>query len=409
MPKNVRSRPRPRPRAEAYLAALIESSDDVIVSKDLDGIVTSWNTAAERLFGYTAEEMIGQSITRVIPTDRLAEETFVLDEVRAGRRVEHFETVRQDKWGRAIDISLTVSPILDSKGRVIGASKIARDITRHKRLLESERKAQAQAEASRRQVLEAENRRIQESNRVKSEFVANMSHELRTPLNSIIGFAELMADERYGPLSAEYAKFTSLILKSAMHLNRLINDVLDLAKVESGKIDLTPAPIDLPSVVEDVTSVIDSLARQRDIRIETRVDPVGDVYLDANRFKQVLYNYLSNAIKFSSQHGRVEVRVRPDGTDHFRVEVQDWGIGIKADDVDRLFLEFQQLDNSTKKLYDGTGLGLALTKRIVEAQGGSVGVHTELGVGSTFFARLPKQVTARTADIGWTMPSPSGD
>jgi PAS domain S-box-containing protein len=408
MPKKVRARP--RPRAEAYLAALIESSDDVIVSKDLDGIVTSWNTAAERLFGYTAEEMIGQSITRVIPSERLAEETFVLGEIRAGRRVDHFETVRQDKWGRPIDISLTVSPILDSKGRVIGASKIARDITKHKRLLESERQAQAQAEAARRQVLEAENRRIQESNRVKSEFVANMSHELRTPLNSIIGFAELMADARYGPLPPEYAKFTSLILNSAMHLNRLINDVLDLAKVESGKIDLTPAPVDVPSVVEDVTSVVDSLARQRDIRIETRVDPdVGEVYLDANRFKQVLYNYLSNAIKFSPEHGRVEVRVLHDGTDHFRAEVQDWGIGIKADDIDRLFVEFQQLDDSTRKIYKGTGLGLALTKRIVEAQGGSVGVHTEPGVGSTFFAKLPKQVTARTADIGWTTPSSTGD
>jgi signal transduction histidine kinase len=133
------------------------------------------------------------------------------------------------------------------------------------------------------------------------------------------------------------------------------------------------------------------------------------VHLDANRFKQVLYNYLSNAIKFSPDHGRVEVRVVADGPDYFRVEVQDWGIGIKAEDVDRLFLEFQQLDGSTAKQYKGTGLGLALTKRIVEAQGGSVGVRTELGVGSTFFAKLPKQVTALTADVGWTAPPPSAD
>jgi signal transduction histidine kinase len=237
-----------------------------------------------------------------------------------------------------------------------------------------------------------------------------MSHELRTPLNSIIGFAELMVDQRYGALSPEYIKFVTLILNSAQHLNHLINDVLDLAKVESGKVDLTPAPVNLAPVVEDVASVVDSLARQRDIRIKTMVDPqAADVHLDANRFKQVLYNYLSNAIKFSPDHGRVEVRVVADGPDYFRVEVQDWGIGIKAEDVDRLFLEFQQLDGSTAKQYKGTGLGLALTKRIVEAQGGSVGVRTELGVGSTFFAKLPKQVTALTADVGWTAPPPSAD
>ena len=388
--------------AQMRLAAIVQSSDDAIVSKDLNGIVMTWNAGAERVFGYTAAEMIGQSITKVIPAERLDEETFVLREVRAGRRVEHFETVRQHKSGRLLDISLTVSPILDANGRVIGASKIARDVTKHKRLLEAERQSQVRAETARRQVLEVENLRFQESSRLKSEFVANMSHELRTPLNSIIGFAELMVDERHGPMPPKYAAFTSLILKSAQHLLQLINDILDLAKVESGKIDLTPEHVDLASVVDDVTSVVGGLARQRDIRIQTIVDPgIGDVHLDANRFKQVLYNYLSNAVKFSADHGRVEVRVTPKGADQLCVEVEDWGIGIRDEDVHRLFTEFQQLDASTAKHYKGTGLGLALTKRIVEAQGGTVGVRTQLGSGSTFFATLPKRVTARTADIGW--------
>jgi PAS domain S-box-containing protein len=394
--------------AQMRLAAIVQSSDDAIVSKDLNGIVTSWNASAERIFGYTAAEMIGASITKIIPPDRMDEETFVLREVRAGRRVAHFETVRQTKAGQPIDISLTVSPILDANGRVIGASKIARDVTKHKRLLEAERHLQARAEAARRQVLEVENRRFQESSRLKSEFVANMSHELRTPLNSIIGFAELMADERHGPMPPKYAAFTSLILKSAQHLLQLINDILDLAKVESGKIDLTSERVDLASVVEDVTSVVGGLARQRDILIETRVDPeIGEVYLDANRFKQVLYNYLSNAIKFSRDRGRIEVRVSTEGAEAetLCLEVQDWGIGIRDEDVDRLFTEFQQLDASTAKHYKGTGLGLALTKRIVEAQGGAVGVRTELGSGSTFFAKLPKHVTSRTADIGWVSAS----
>jgi PAS domain S-box-containing protein len=386
--------------AALRLAAIVESSDDAIISKDLDGIVTSWNIAAERMFGYTSQEMIGSSITRIIPPDRLNEETYVLDRIRAGLRVEHFETIRHDKQGRPIDISLTVSPIRAAGGRVIGASKVARDITKHKRLLEAQREIQAREEAARRELLEIENRRIQDGSRLKGEFVANMSHELRTPLNSIMGFAEMMVDERFGGLPPKYAEFSSLILRSSAHLLQLINDILDLAKVESGKIDLNPERLQLASVVQDVASIAAGVARQRHIRIETTIDPeVGEVHLDPNRLKQVLYNYLSNAIKFSPEHGRVEVRLGADGMEHFRVEVEDWGIGIKPEDVDRLFVEFQQLDASSTKQYQGTGLGLAITKRIVEAQGGSVGVRTEYGVGSTFFARLPRNVTARAAAV----------
>src|SRR5689334_5380822 len=171
--------------SDAYLAAIIASSDDAIISKDLNGIVTSWNPSAERMFGFSASEMIGTSITRIIPRERLPEEDFVLSRVRSGLRVEHFETVRQRKDGSSIEISLTVSPIHDDHGAIVGASKIARDITERNRLREARRLAVEQQEANRRAELEAENRRILEANRVKTEFVANMSHELRTPLNSI--------------------------------------------------------------------------------------------------------------------------------------------------------------------------------------------------------------------------------
>ena len=384
--------------APLRLAAIVASSDDAIISKDLNGIVTSWNAAAERMFGYTAEEMIGRSITTIIPAERMQEEDNVLAHIRAGLPVEHFETVRRHKHGRLIDVSLTVSPIRDGGGRIVGASKIARDVTEHKRLVEAQRLAAAMEEAAKRQLLEAENRRVQEANRLKGEFVANMSHELRTPLNSIIGFAELIADERLGPLGGRYPEFARTMLNSAQHLLRLINDILDLAKVESGKIELEPQRVVVRDLIEDVTSIIKGIAKERRIRIAIDVDPsVEALHLDPIRLKQVLYNYLSNAIKFSRDGAEVILRVRPEGAEQFRIEVQDFGIGIRPEDFGRLFVEFQQLDATPSKQFQGTGLGLALTKRIIEAQGGTVGVQSEAGAGSTFYATLPRTVTARSA------------
>jgi PAS domain S-box-containing protein len=386
--------------AALHLAALVQSSDDAIVSKDLNGIVQSWNPAAERLFGYRADEMIGQSITRIIPRDRLSEEDYVLGRIRSGLNVEHFETVRQRKDGGLVDISLTVSPIRDAAGNVIGASKIARDIGEQKRLLEERRRATANEEAARREVLEVQNRRIQEAARLKSEFVANMSHELRTPLNSIVGFAELIADARFGPLPDKYQDFARIMRRSAGHLLQLINDILDLAKVESGKIDFTPEPVDLAELVNDATTIVTGLAAKGKIQLTVEVDPaVRNAHLDPLRFKQVLYNYLSNAIKFTGEGGRVNLRLRPEGTNCFRLEVEDTGIGIRPEDEHRLFIEFQQLDSSTAKKFPGSGLGLALTKKLVEAQGGEVGVHSVFGSGSTFYATLPLRVTAESVNM----------
>jgi PAS domain S-box-containing protein len=386
--------------AALHLAALVQSADDAIVSKDLNGIVQSWNLAAERLFGYRASEMIGQSITRVIPADRLDEETYVLGRVRAGLNVEHFETVRQTKDGRLVEISLTVSPIRDNSGRVIGASKIARDIGEHKRLREERRQAAENEEAARREVLEVQNRRIQEASRLKSEFVANMSHELRTPLNSIVGFTELMIDARFGPLPDRYLEFAKIMHASAQHLLQLINDILDLAKVESGRIDFQPESVDLSAVIGEAMAIIGGLAAKRKITMRVEIDQtLGRVYLDPVRLKQVLYNYLSNAVKFTPEGGRVVLRARADAGDRFRIEVEDTGIGIKPDEEHKLFIEFQQLDASSAKKFAGSGLGLALTRRLVEAQGGTVGVRSVFGSGSTFFATLPQRVTTQAAEL----------
>jgi PAS domain S-box-containing protein len=388
------------PVAALHLAAIVASSDDAIISKDLNGTVQSWNPAAERLFGYTAAEMIGRSIRTIIPADRQQEEDEVLAKMRAGVTVDHFETQRQAKDGRLVDISLTVSPIRDEAGRIVGASKIARDIGEHKRLLEERSRSAANEEAARREMLEAQNRRMQEASRLKSEFVANMSHELRTPLNSIVGFAELIADARFGPLPERYQGFARIMHASAQHLLQLINDILDLAKVESGRIDFRPEAVDLSALVTETTAILSGLAGKRKIQMTVDVDPtLRTVHLDPMRLKQVLYNYLSNAIKFTQEGGRVALRVSPDGSDRFRIEVEDNGIGIRPDEEHRLFIEFQQLDAGTAKRFAGTGLGLALTKRLVEAQGGTVGVRSVFGSGSTFFATLPRHVTAETADI----------
>jgi signal transduction histidine kinase len=342
----------------------------------------------------------------IIPEERLAEEDYVLGRIRNGLSVEHFETVRQTKDGRLVDISLTVSPIRDHTGQIVGASKIARDIREQKRLLQERQIAAANEEAARREVLETQNRRIQEAARLKSEFVANMSHELRTPLNSIVGFAELIADARFGPLPPRYQEFARVMHASAEHLMQLINDILDLAKVESGKIDFQPETVDVRQVIAEATAIVSGLAAQNGIVLTTDVDArLTAVELDPVRLKQVLYNYLSNAIKFTSAGGRVIIRVRPDGDARFSIAVEDTGIGIKAEDQHRLFVEFQQLDSSTAKRFPGSGLGLALTKRLVEAQGGTVGVQSEFGAGSTFFAILPRRVTVIRADITTPVPA----
>jgi signal transduction histidine kinase len=243
--------------------------------------------------------------------------------------------------------------------------------------------------------LETQNRRIQEASRLKSEFLANMSHELRTPLNAILGFAELLHDGQVDPSSPTHKEFLGDILISGRHLLQLINDVLDLAKVEAGKLEFRPEPVTAAKLVGEVLAILRTTAAQKQIRMETQLDPnVAELTVDPARLKQVAYNYLSNALKFTPIGGSVTLRVRADGDQRFRLEVQDTGIGIAPDDLGRLFVEFQQLEAGAAKRHQGTGLGLALTRRLVEAQGGSVGVRSTVGGGSTFHACLPRHTVA---------------
>jgi signal transduction histidine kinase len=232
------------------------------------------------------------------------------------------------------------------------------------------------------------------ANRHKSEFLANMSHELRTPLNGIIGFTQLIHDGKVGPVAPEHKEYLGDVLTSARHLLQLINDVLDLAKVESGRVEFRPEPVDAGAVMHEVRDVVRALADRKRIRLETSLDAaLGPLLLDPAKLKQVLYNYVSNAIKFTPEGGQVSVRAVADGADAVRFEVEDTGVGIRAEDLGRLFVDFEQIDLSLPQRHQGTGLGLALTKRLVEAQGGRVGARSTFGQGSVFFAVLPRAAT----------------
>jgi PAS domain S-box-containing protein len=369
--------------ARSQMAAIVEFSDDAILSETLDGTIVTWNKGAATIYGYDAAEVVGRTVSLLIPQEKSAELDDLPARLRRGETVSRYETTRLKKNGDIIEVSLTVSPTKNAEGRIVGASTIAQDITPRKRL---ERQLQ-----EKNRLMEEQYQIVQEANRLKSEFLANMSHELRTPLNAIIGFAQLMHDGKVGPVSAEHQEYLGDILNSGRRLLELINDVLDLARIESGKMEFCPAAVKLSNLVEQVCMILKSPTINKRLKIETELSPeVEDLFIDPAKFKQVLYHYLSNAIKFTVDGGVVSIRALSEANDRFRLEVRDTGLGIARDRIDELFLEFKQLEAGLSKKHQGTGLGLALTKKLVEAQGGQVGVLSSVGVGSSFFAILPK-------------------
>ena len=367
-----------RKRAEAtrsHLAAIVESSDDAIFSKTLDGTITSWNQGAERLFGYSAEEVIGQSVTLLIAADRSNEEPEILARLRRGERIDHYETVRLHKNGRPLNVLVTVSPVKDRDGIIIGASDITHDITERKR-----------AEAA-----------LREADREKDHFLAVLSHELRNPLAPIRNAVQLL---RRAPLQDPLLeRARDMIERQATHMTRLIDDLLDISRIKHGKIVLRNQHVNVADVVRAVADDHNEVFESGGVALQVDVpaDPVW-VIGDPTRLAQAVGNVLLNAAKFSNPRGRVWLYVRTESGQAV-IGVHDTGIGIDHDAVDRVFEAFNQPEAVRDRNRSGLGLGLALVKGIVELHGGIVQARSKgRGRGAEFVIRLPLDSAPARAD-----------
>ena len=354
-------------KAAPLLAAIVESTDDAIVTKDLNGTITSWNAAATRLFGYSAQEIIGRNIRVIIPHDRLDEEEFVLGRVRNGLSVNHFETVRMRKDGTAVDVSITVSPVRDRGGRIIGVSKIARDISNLKRALEDARRA----------------------NQLKDEFLAILSHELRTPLNAIMGWAGLLATSAPDAMTRRAA---GIIQRNTTAQARLVDDLLDVSRIVSGTLVLAREPADLRDLASAAIEDMRPLAAAKFIELRLVGDASGaptSVCGDATRLQQIIWNLLSNAVKFTPPHGHVTVTIRREA-ETVELTVADSGQGIAAAFLPHVFDRFRQGDASTTREHSGLGLGLSIAAQLTAAHGGTIAADSAgPDRGATFTVHLP--------------------
>lgn len=384
--------PFPDAAANAFLASIVESSDDAIVSKDLNGTITSWNRGAELLFGYSAEEMIGESILRLIPPDRVAEEEHILARLRRAEKVDHFETVRRRKDGSMVDVSVTVSPVRDPDGVVVGASKIARDIT-ERRLAE--------------QVL-------QDADRRRNEFLAMLGHELRNPLAAIRSSLAVMRKSECD--GATTAAAHEVVERQVAQLGRLVDDLLDADRITRGRLNVQPGPILLSAALIDAVNAV-----------RPRMDLCGQTLTvsmpreaitlnaDATRLGQVLGNLLDNASKFTGTGGTITLEATrealPGGPASVHIRVRDTGIGLAPDQLEKIFDLFTQVDTSLERSVSGLGIGLPLVKSLVEKHGGHVtAASAGLGLGSEFTVTLPaSEDVVTTASLSTPAALPISD
>lgn len=370
--------------ASQRLAAIVECSDDAIIGKDLNGVITTWNKAAERMFGYSAAEAIGQSVVMLMPPDRQHEEPGILDRIRLGQRIDHFETVRRRKDGSLLNVSLSVSPIRAGDGRVIGASKIARDIT--DRIRRERTLVQVQGELAR--LNEELEQRVQQRTAELAEtigeleaFSYSITHDLRAPLRSMQSFGTLLEQECGPELSPVAQDYIRRIVTSARRMDRLIQDVLTYSRI--ARSDLRLEVLDLDQLMQEIIESYPCFQTPAGVISVKR--PLLGVVANEAALTQCLSNLIGNAIKFVAPGQAAEVTVWSEAqADRVRICVRDKGIGIPAKHQQRIFGIFQRLS----KVYEGTGIGLSIVKKAAERMGGSVGLCSEPGRGSTFWIEL---------------------
>jgi len=378
----------------ALLAAIVDSSDDAIVSKTLEGRILSWNRAATRIFGYEPHEVIGKPITIIVPQELHAEELQILDKLRHGERIDHFDTVRVTKDGRRIPISLTVSPIRAADGTVIAASKVARDISERKL---AEQRLQESEEA------------LRLADRRKDEFLALLAHELRNPL-APIRYA-VAANKKPGRTPEQRKQAEEIIERQVTHMSRLLDDLLDVARITRGTLELKKTRSELTSIIgaalETARPMLD--AKHHNLTLDLPTEPV-QLEADAVRLAQVFSNLLINAAKYTDAGGRIRLRaVRQRGT--VLVSVSDNGIGISAELLPRVFTMFFQSREALGRSEGGLGVGLSLVRGLVMLHGGSVEARSEgPGTGSEFIVRFPTGAALReSVDAEVETEYPSAD
>ncbi len=385
---------------ERRFRKLLEAAPDAILEVDPQGKIVLLNEAAERTFGYTSDELLGLNVEKLVPA--------AMRSRHAGHRAEYathprtrsmgtgLELEAQRKDGTLFPVEISLSPNwIDGSLHVIAS---VRDISERKAVYDRIRGMREQYTAeltTKNEQLEARNLEVEKANRLKTEFLASMSHELRTPLHTIIGFSELLSEEVEGALNPKQKRFVGHVLQDARHLLELINEVLDISKIESGRLELQRKEFDFRSCLEEVLAGLQQKAQTKNIRLDNRNTFQGQLYADRLRVKEILYNLLSNAVQFTAEGGSVWLESLVQN-DFLQVTIGDTGIGIPQEEQAAVFEKFYQVGGTTSGVREGTGLGLPITKQLVELHGGTIWLESQPGLGSRFSLTLP---LARSHDV----------
>jgi PAS domain S-box-containing protein len=373
-------------RSRPLLAAIVDSSDDAIISKNLDGIITSWNKGAQKIFGYTAEEAVGRPVMILIPPDRAKEEMEILSRIKRGERIDHYETIRRARDGRLLNISLTVSPVKDGGGKVIGASKIARDITERKRVEQALKEAQRQLRSH----ADDLEKRVEERTGMLEKTIAeletfsySLSHDLRAPLRAIRGFLEIVLEDHAKQIDAPGMELMHRVVNAAERMDRMILDLQTFTRISQEPMAIVP--VDMEKLIR---GIIREQAELQSPHAEITMSiSFPEVMGNEASLTQCVMNLLDNAVKFVAPNVQPRIHIYSEhGDDTVRFWFEDNGIGIDMDARQKLFQMFQRVHGNE---YPGTGIGLAIVRKAVERMSGKTGLESEPGKGSRFWLQLP--------------------